>query len=202
MPDNGQTPDGYFYGAMGSEISYWHKIWIIQEKVVVVGYLGEGTSKEIVSNWDAPFADTSLESKFRQLTGLVRTVTDKTSLTQLNSRQVWAGNQPYTFNLVMKFRAFSDPLNEVEKAIEALEIMMAPNIQGEYTPSLNSRVPQPVQINFGRRQLLTDCCIRSMSVPQDKERDKNGYLIRADVSLIVETLQSITKTDLENSRDQ
>ena len=191
------------FGAINNvEISQWHMVWIMQDDVRVVGYLGEGTSKEIVSNWDTPFADTSLESKFRQITGVIREVTDKTLLTKFQSQQVWAGNQPYTFNLVMKFRAFSDPLNEVEKAIEALEIMMAPDPKGKYLPKYGSRLPQPVQINFGRRQLLTDCCIRSMSVPQDKERDKNGHLIRADVSLIVETLQSVTKTDLEESRNQ
>ncbi len=194
------------YGATGSEISYWHKIWIIQNDVMVVGYLGEGTSKEIVSNWDAPFADSSLESRFRIAGGLVQArTTGMTSLTQTNSRQVWVGNQPYTFNLVMKFRAFKDAALEVEKAIDALEIMMAPDLQAGSVagltglPSLNSRVPQPVTVNLGRRKVLSDCCIRSMSVPQDKERDSKGSLIRADVSLQVETLQSITKTDLEKA---
>lgn len=196
------------YGAvLESEISYFHKIWIFQDPVMVCGYLGEGTSKEIVSNWDAPFADSSLESRFRVAGGLVQMQTGMTSLTKLSSRQVWVGNQPYTFNLVMKFRAFKDPYTEVEKAIEALEMMMAPDLQAGSAsvgdlimPSLNSRVPKPVQVNFGRRQLLGDCCIRSLSIPQDKERDSSGNLIRADVSLQVETMQAITKTDLQNSR--
>ena len=176
------------YGAVGNDgIAPWHKIWIMQqglagEMVTVAGYLGEGSSTEIVSNWDAPFADSSLESRFRMAGGLfqIKGIPGKvdpghTTLTQLNSRQVWVGNQPYTFNLVLKFRAFTDPIMEVEKAIEALEIMMAPDLSAS-VPSLNSRVPQPVQINFGRRQLLADCCIRSMSVPQDKERDPGRCL--------------------------
>ena len=208
--------DFTWYGAPDSDgISPWHKIWIIQWSdnnvgVGVAGYLGEGTSKEIVSNWDAPFADSSLESRFRIAGGLVQLgaldsgTKGMTSLTQLNSRQVWVGNQPYTFNLVLKLRAFTDAQNEVEKAIEALDMMMAPDLQagaasfsGVVMPSLNSRVPKPVSINFGRKQIWQDCCIRSMSVPHDKEKDPNGNLIRADVSLQVETLQSVTVTDLK-----
>ena len=197
----------YYVGATGSEISEFHKIWIIQDKDCVVGYLGEGTSREIVSNWDAPFADSSLESKFRVAGGLVQMERGYTSLTKTHSRQVWTGNQPYTFNLVMKFRAFTDALTEVEDAIETLESFMAPDLVAGglsvgdiIMPSLNSRAPLPVQINFGRKQLLSDCCIRSMSTPYDKEKDKNGNLIRADVSLQVETLTSITRADLGTSR--
>jgi len=215
--------DFQWFGAPDSDgIASWHKIWIIQffdplhpdaGGIGVTGYLGEGTSREIVSNWDAPFADSSLESKFRVAGGLAqlgaggKIDAGMTSLTKLNSRQVWTGNQPYTFNLTMKFRAFTDASKEVETAIEALEVMMAPNlIDGKLTawfgigmPSFNSRVPLPVLINFGRKQLLSGCCIRSMSTPFDKEKDASGNMIRADVSLQVETLESVTKTDLAAS---
>lgn len=194
-----------YYGAYldCDGISDWHKIWIMQGDICVIGYIGEGTTREIVSNWDTPFADTSLESKFRLASGLVQAGSGMTAMTKLNSRQVWAGNQPYTFNLVMKFRAINAELQgyQVEKAIQALEIMIAPDIQagsvaGLDTPSFNSRVPQPVDVNIGRQVLLSGCIIRSMSTAYDKEKDKQGFMIRADVSLHVETLEALTKTDL------
>ena len=96
----------------------------------------------------------------------------------------------------MKFRAFTDPVVEVEKAIQALEMMMAPDLKSTY--SRKARVPEPVSINFGRKMLMPDCIIRSMSTLFDKEKDKNGNLIRADVSLQVETNRSVS-TDLEDA---
>jgi hypothetical protein len=191
-------------------ISDHHKIWIVQEKMTVIGYIGEGTTREIVSNWDMPFADTSLESKFRQGMGLIQAGTGMTSFTKLHSRQVWAGNQPYTFNLAMKFRAITSESRglagyQVEEAIRALELMMAPDLQagvsvaGQDLPSLNSRVPLPVTINVGRQVILTECIIRSMSTAYDKEKDSSGKMIRADVSLQVETLNALTRADLKAS---
>jgi len=200
-----------WYGAAESVdgISDFHKIWISQGQTCVVGYIGEGTTREIVSNWNMPFADTSLEAKFQKTGAVMQAITDKTLLTKLNSMQVWSGNQPYTFNVVMKLRALckdtsNSPIYDrfVEKAIEALELFMAPNLLDYgaiFAPIdglLNTRVPQPVNINIARKVILTDCIIRSLSSNYDKEKDKRGYLLRADVSLHIETLSALTKADL------
>jgi len=188
-----------YYGVPNSDcgISSFHKIWImdIANNIVVAGYLGEGTSKEIVSNWETPFADSSLSARFNIVSGLMKELTDKGLQSTINSRQVWAGNQPYTFNLVMKFRAFTNPLNEVELAIRALEMMMAPEPQSDVI----MRMPSEISIDLGGMQAITDCCIKSLSVPCDKERNAEGYLIRADVSLQVETRQMLTRTAIEGS---
>lgn len=201
-----------WYGAFEAVdgISDFHKIWISQGKTCVVGYIGEGTTREIVSNWNTPFADSSLEAKFQKTGAAIQMTTDLTLNTKLNSMQVWSGNQPYTFNVVMKLRALckdtsATPIYDqyVEKAIEALELFMAPNllafsdINAPIEGVLNSRVPQPVNINIARKVILTDCIIRSLSSNYDKEKDKRGYLLRADVSLHIETLSALTKADLE-----
>jgi hypothetical protein len=205
------TPPTIFFGAFADVdgISDYHKIWISQGDTCVVGYIGEGTTREIVSNWDMPFADSSLESKYRLLGGALQVTSGVTTQTKLNSRQVWAGNQPYTFNLAMKLRSFISSQDagkrgfEVEKAIEAIELFMAPNLEaGAITdtvlePSLNSRVPQPVDINIGRQVVLTNCIIRSLSTAYDREKDKYGYMLRADISLQIETLEALTKADLK-----
>ena len=211
-----------WYGAIESVdgISDFHKIWISQGNTCVVGYIGEGTTREIVSNWEMPFADSSLEAKFQKTGAGFQMLTDKTTQTKLNSRQIWSGNQPYTFNIVMKLRALiqpsggtsgtpptPDPFDRyVEKAIEALEIFMAPNLMDVaeeiYNGTLpggilNNRVPLPVDINIARKVILTSCIIRSLSSSYDKEKDKRGYLLRADVSLHIETMEALTKADLE-----
>ena len=186
------------YGAKYENfIAPCHKIWIMQGDVQVVGYLGEGTSKEVVANWDTPFADSSLAAKYAKANGLTQIfLTDISLQSTLNTMQVWTGNQPYTFNLVMKFRAIKDPKIEVEDAIHALEVMMAPD---PVAHGVAMRTPQPVTIDFGRRQILMECCIKSLSVPWDKEKNSEGYLIRADVALLVETMKTVTQTDLKNS---
>ncbi|WP_028325816.1 hypothetical protein [Desulfatirhabdium butyrativorans] len=185
------------YGAYRDGISTYHKIWVIDSShdVTVVGYLGEGTSKEIVSNWETPFADSSLAARYRIASGALQMLNDTTLQGTINSRQAWAGNQPYTFNLVLKFRAFTDPYTEVEGAIRALEMMMAP----DPINSMSMRIPAQVSINFGRLQTFPDCVIKSLSVPYDKEKNAEGYLIRADVSLQVESHQAVTRTEIQNS---
>ena len=74
---NGTDSPWENYGAVGTQISQYHKIWIIQDwpdkHVCVAGYLGEGTSREIVGNSDTPFADTSLASMFRMVNGVLQT---------------------------------------------------------------------------------------------------------------------------------
>jgi len=121
-------------------------ISIIGEGDTVCGVIGEGTSKEIVANWESPFEDSSLGGMFKKVGGAVQKITDMTSLTTLSSVQTWAGNEPYLFDLVMKLYALADPWEEVEGAILALEKMMAPDINMVMP---GGRVPQPVhEIGF------------------------------------------------------
>lgn len=216
MAETTKTPITKWYGAFQivDGISDFHKIWISQGNTCVIGYIGEGTTREIVSNWEMPFADTSLESKFQKMGAGFQMVTGLSTQSKLNSQQIWSGNQPYTFNIVMKLRALcqakgtdADPFDKyVEKAIEALEMFMAPNLMDVaeeiYNGTLpegvlNNRVPLPVDINIARKVILTNCIIRSLSSSYDKEKDKRGYLLRADVSLHIETMEALTRSDLE-----
>jgi len=171
-------------------------VWILGEEDTVIGVIGEGTTKEIVANWESPFEDSSLGSMFKKIGGMVQKITDMTSLTALSSVQTWGGNEPYLIDLVLKLYALSDPWQEVEGAILALEKMIAPDINFAQP---GGRVPQPVMIHLGRHQIIQDCYIKSMSVPLDKERTSmlnGGYLMRADVNLQVGTIKMVTRSDL------
>lgn len=168
--------------------------WIIGATDTVLGVIGEGTSKEIVANWESPFEDSSLGSMFKKVGGAVQKITGKTSLTTLASTQVWGGNEPYLFDLVLKFYALANPWAEVEGAILALEKMMAPEVNMVMP---GGRVPQPVIIHVGANTIVQECYLKNMSIPLDKERSHGGgYLMRTDVNLQVGTIKMVNRSDL------
>lgn len=173
-------------------------IWVVGDDDVVVGVIGEGTTKELVANWESPFEDSNLGSMFQKVGGAIQKMTDMTSLTTLASTQVWGGNEPYLFDLALKFYALANPWQEVEGAILALEKMMAPEVN-KVMPG--GRVPQPVTIQVGTHSIVQKCYLKSMSVPLDKERSGpfpgGGYLMRADVNLQVGTIQMVNRSDLD-----
>ncbi len=183
------------YGNNDKDVSDYLKAFIFGGNagdVLVVGMIGEGTSLEVVANWNSPFEGDSLGSLFGKVGDVVQMGTGLTATGSLSSRQIWEGNQPYLFNLVLKLYALSDPGMEVEGAIKALEMMMAPDI---HMISLGGRIPNEVQINIGRNRLYERCVITNLSVPLDKERDSGGNLIRCEVNLQIETLEMVTLDD-------
>ncbi len=170
--------------------------WIIGAEDTVVGVIGEGTTKEIVSNWESPFEDSSLGSMFQKAGGAVQKVTGLTSLTTLASTQVWGGNEPYLVDLVLKLYALADPWQEVEGAILALERMAAPEVN-MFLPG--GRVPESVIVQIGRHFTFQDFYLKSISIPLDKERTNmmnGGYLRRADVNVQIGTIQMVNRSDL------
>lgn len=183
-------------GNADPDVSQYLKAWISGEQATVVGLIGEGTSLEVVSNWNSPFEGDSLGSLFQKPAGLVQAGTGRTSLTALASHQIWEGNQPYLFNLVLKFYALDDPVKEVEQAIRELEKMMAPDVH-QIQPG--GRIPQPVDINIGRTRLYQECVITNMSTPLDKEKDANGNLVRAEINLQIETIEMLTQKYFQGS---
>jgi len=159
------------FGNADKQLSAHLKCHLIQdfgsEILCVVGVIGEGTTKEIVANWESPFEDTNLGSMFKNVGGMIQKITDLTSLSTLSSTQTWGGNEPYLFDLALHFYALSDPWMEVEGAIKALEKMAAPEVHEEMP---GGRVPQPVMIELGGRMSLPDSFIKSLSIPLDAEQ--------------------------------
>ncbi|MBF0121717.1 MAG: hypothetical protein HQK79_23045 [Desulfobacterales bacterium] len=207
-------------GVTDETISPYLKTWVKQGNVCVVGITGEGTSREVTANWTSPFEQDSLGGKFQRMGGLVQMITHKTAKTKLNSIQTWEGNKPHQFNLVLKFFAQTDAKREVSDAIAALEKMMCPEVS-ENIPTANSmggamkdaavnfvtgktfrevikgRPPEPVWINIGRQNIVGDCVIAHITEPLDKEKTRDGYLIRAEVTLQVESLTMLNSSEIE-----
>lgn len=201
---------GKTVGNNDPSVSPYLKTWVYQSGVVVCGVTGEGTSKEIQANWDSPFEGESIGSKFGFSGGLLQSgAADEfagkigidmaargiTSINTLQSRQVWGGNRPTQFNIVLHFYALSDPRREVINALVELEKMISPQVN-DATPF--GRVPSPVIINIGRNAIYPDCVIESVSMPLDKEVNKDGLLIRADVNITIQTMQMLNRSDISS----
>mgnify|MGYP001054250945 CR=1 FL=1 len=188
------TGDGMIVGNADSRVSNHLKAWIKQASVVVVGVIGEGTTKELQSQWEQPFTDDSLGSMFRKAGGAIQAFTGLTSQTTFNTRLVWMGNLPHSINLVLRFYALSDARREVEEPIRELEKMASPDLN---TALPAGRIPQYVTLSIGRKVIYPECVITGVSVPLDKETTRDGYLVRADVALQIQTSQMLNKSEID-----
>lgn len=189
-------------GLQDKSISNYLKAWIQQDDVCVVGLIGPGTSRQLQANWNSPFEQSSLGSTFEKTAGLFQIVTGQTSKTTLNSTQIWEGNRPISFNLVLVFYALSDPLQEVMLPLQELEKMASPEVNKvspiNVMPGQETfgRMPAPVTLNIGRTTIITDCVIESMSTPLDKERNSDGLLIRAETTLTIQTKSMLNRSEI------
>lgn len=191
------------------KVSQYLKCWIKQGNTCVVGVIGEGTAKELNANWNSPFEGDSVGSKFSKAGGVLQSgaITDSTSgltsITTLSSRQVWEGNQPHAFPITLSLYALSDPKAEVEDALLELERMYSPEVNalspvGNPVGSANAmgRVPSSVMINIGRNVVWKGCVIESLSIPLDGPRSGDGYLMKADVQLTIQSEAMINRSQI------
>ncbi|MGV8059801.1 MAG: hypothetical protein AB2L12_17545 [Smithellaceae bacterium] len=202
-----------FYGNDDKKVSPYLKAWIAQpdEKNTlsscVIGLIGQGTSRSLQANWNSPFEQSSLGGMFEKVGGALQAATNETSVTTFSSTQIWEGNKPHTFNLTLSFYAINNALKEVMEPLRELEKMMGPNISagkesdGPVMQFLASakpggRIPLPVIINIGRRMMIPNCVIESMSTPLDGERTKEGYLVRADATLSISTKVMLNRENI------
>lgn len=191
-----QPPELEIVGNNDPKVSPYLKAWIIQENTCVCGVIGEGTSQDVMANWNSPFEEDSLGGRFEKIGGILQYATGRTSKGKLSSQQIWEGNRPHTFSIVLKFYALADAQKEVLAPIKALERMIAPQVNNV---APGGRIPYPVDINIGRIALYEMCALTEMSVPLDKGKTKDGYLVRSEVQLQVETLSMLNRTDIDKT---
>lgn len=198
------------YGNNDPNVSPYLKTWVYQNGITICGVTGEGTSKELQANWDSPFEGESVGSKFSKLggslqsgvldeyigkTGLNTNTKGRTSVSTLHSRQVWGGNRPTQFNIVLQLYALSDPQSEVMNALIELEKMASPELN-DIAPW--GRIPGTVSINIGRNAIYPECIIESISTPLDKEINSEGLMIRVEVNLQIQTMQMINRSQVRS----
>ncbi|WP_419660747.1 conserved uncharacterized protein, PmgG [Desulfosarcina variabilis str. Montpellier] len=192
-------------GNADKNISPYLKAWIKQGNTCVVGVIGEGTSKEVQANWNSPFENDTIGGKFEKIGGLIQEKTDATSKTLLSSAQIWEGNRPHVFNLVLKLYALADAKKEVMDALRYLEKFASPNVNEMAPFEIHAgglkfgRRPAPVSINIGRTALYTPCLIAGMTQPLDKEKTKDGHLVRCEVNLQIETSRMLNRSEIDRT---
>lgn len=168
-----QAPKLNIIGNNDPKISPFLLAWVMQRtdagETSVCGVIGEGTSRELQANWTTPFEQESLGGKFELIGGIVQAGTGLTSKGKYCSRQVWEGNKPHTFNLVLKFYALYDAKKEVMEPLRALEEMAAPQVNAV---APGGRIPQLVACNIGRVALWPECLITSISTPPGQGKNQ------------------------------
>ncbi|KJS28975.1 MAG: hypothetical protein VR64_22275 [Desulfatitalea sp. BRH_c12] len=195
MTSNKRPPGLTMIGNNDPAVSQYLKAWIKQGRICVCGVIGEGASKDIQVNWNSPFEQDTVGSKFEKVASMVQIKTGQTSKGKLASEQVWEGNRPHTFNLPLRFYALSNAKKEVMDALCELEKMLSPEV-GTY---FGGPVPQPVSINIGRSAIYSNCVITNMSTPLSGGRTKEGYLVRAEITLQIETKQMLNRSEIERT---
>lgn len=171
-------------------LSGYLKVYITQGDTTVVGYIGEGASKTLTSNWTSPFESDTLGNAGggNRIAGVSQSLQSGegegklTTVSQHNSVMVWEGTSPPTLNLPIYFHAYANAKLEVEDAIQALERFASPELN-EYLPG--GRTPQLVVIDVGRRYKIMNALITEVTSELDAPRTSEGYMTRNAVTLSV-----------------
>ena len=187
-----------YCGVTDKSISPFLKAWIKQGDQTVCGIIGPGTSRTLASKWDSPLEQANLGSTgpLQMFANGMQAVSGRTTITTFSSTQVWQGNMPLKFSLNLIFMAQSNAYNEVMMPLEWLEEFASPDL-GFATPG--GRIPRSVIINVGRRIIVPECVIENITIPLDKEKNKNGDLIRAEVQLDIQTKVMLNRADIRET---
>lgn len=178
------------------------KAFIQTDEAIVVGIIGEGSSRELTALWESPFENDTPGSYFAKQGGLVQAGAlegvgiegGHTSKGTLNTTQVWSGTTPLTFNLVLELYAVSDAFREVQAAFIELEKAISPELLGGVTPG--GRIPVQVSLNAGRQIIYPECVITNVSRQLDGPISRDGYPLRGSVTITLQTMTTVNKSDI------
>lgn len=190
-----------FCGAiMPDGISPYQKVYLTSDTTMVVGYLGQGSSMNLSSQWESPFENSSVGgvvgaiSQYGQkLAGGAQVMTGYTSKSAFESKLVWGGQMPPEFMIVVDLMATVDAKVEVNDAITALLQMESPQLN-ELTPL--GRPPSTVTLDIGRRLKLMEVVIKDVSFELDAPRTADGYYTHNKVTLQCSGNNMINKSDI------
>lgn len=129
----------------------------------------------------------------------------RTSITKLNSTQVFNGMPPLKVSLTVHFRALKDARAEVERPLNQLMSWAFPQELAQDGPVLGavkngdvslypSLIPQIIGMQYADMQLLP-LVIEGAPYPLGGPRDKNGTLLSAQSALQLSTLAAIDARD-------
>jgi S-layer homology domain len=195
-------------------------------------------SMEHTANWNSPFENTGVDQKFSSVSALLQAgalmplwnqlkqaldekgvgtgslpevgnLEGRTSVTKLNSRQIYNGTPPFRITGTAHFRAFQDAAAEVEEPVNQLVSWQLPQklaqegivtggLNGTFNPNdpalYPSKVPQIIGLRFSDMEFMP-VVIESCTYPIGGPRTPQGHLIEAPVQLTIASLTAIDKDD-------
>ncbi|WP_341325926.1 hypothetical protein [Methylotuvimicrobium sp. KM2] len=142
---------------------------------------------------------------------IAESATGKTSITKLNSTQIFNGSPPLKITATLLLRAWSDPVTEVEEPMNQLLKWALPK---ELSPDgslllrlakdgfqessfLPSSTPTTIAMNYKNRT-YKPLVIESISIPSNSPIDKNGHFTELSIPVTLATLTSIDRIDWDN----
>lgn len=132
---------------------------------------------------------------------MLKSLEGKTSVTKLNSTQVFAGMPPTKITVTAHFRALFDAKAEVRDPINQLIAWALPQKLAQNGPVLSgtadlypSDVPQILGMKYAD-MLILPVVIESIPYPLTAPRDSGGTLLSAQMTISLATLQGIDKND-------
>lgn len=165
----------------------------VNETDLVVGIIGEGSSREVTALWESKFEQDTPGSYFSKVGGIAQVTTGQTLRQSINSTQIWGGTTPHTFSLMLELYAVSSPYTEVLAAVVALEEAQAPEM-GENI--VTGRTPPSVSLNVGRQIIYPECVITNVSKQLDGPISHDGYPLQAQVTLQLQTIGTVNQSEI------
>lgn len=214
----------------------------LQDKVSGVSVRGRIISYSISNqaDWANKFEGSDGDSKLPILSAILQSgaysdsvdalkaFENRTLITKAQSVQVWTGIQPQNISMEIEFRAFSDPLTEVEEPIQELTRMMSPvlndnsietakriaesskpngdkkltqeDLNKKVEESSLGRVPSKIAVSLFSKRFNATYRIESMDESVDEMKiDGAGNRVYQVVSLTLGSSVGITKQDIKSS---
>ena len=141
----------------------------------------------------------------------------RTSITKLNSMQIFNAMQPIKINCTAVFRAWRDPVSEVEEPIDQLLYWAFPQELSK-DGSIFARMIQTARGNMGTTEALmpsvaplaigmkyknrtyAPLVIENISLPLSSPVNSKGHFIEQQVQLSLSSLSAIDRTDWSNTK--
>ena len=163
--------------------------------ITVVGYIGEGATMSLTSQWTPPFANDNLgdSSYLGKTSDTVQAASGATSKSVLNSLLNWEGIEPPALNLPIHLKAFRNAKTEVEDAIMYLQMMQSPELN--HAAPLG-RVPSTVDVTIGRKLKLLECVILDVTDELDSSKTKDGYRTENTVQLQLQRKMILNSSEI------
>ena len=194
-------------GNADKNISPYLKAWIKQGNTCVVGVIGEGTSKEVQANWNSPFENDTIGGKFEKnwrpdSRKNRRHKQDPSFVGSDMGRATARMCSTWCLKLYALGRRQERGYGRIAVSREVCITERERNGPPSKSMPAGSNLaegPAPVSINIGRTALYTPCLIAGMTQPLDKEKTKDGHLVRCEVNLQIETSRMLNRSEIDRT---